>query len=138
LAHFWESGQISKVCGDADPIVLFERLVSENAELIAKRRIQAGDAADAQDVLAGKMEGETEAFFGIARNSSEIRAVTCYGIFQIMRNDKVKRIGDLPELNRRGALLITPDVAGIVYLGTSLNQARSLSGITPLIVFTQP
>lgn len=75
----------------------------------------------------------TVPFFGIAAAGATLWAVGADGIYQIAPGG-VEKVHSLPEFQKIGSVLVSFALPDVVLLLTNVNQRRSVSGSTPMII----
>jgi hypothetical protein len=118
LVHFSPHGRLVEVCGN------------KVRRLFVRRY---GPRPPHERGTRGDEPSSTVAFFGLLRDNDEIWAVGIDGVYRLGA-DGAARSQPLPRFNQIGGIGVSFAVPRIVLVLTSVNQRRSISGSTPMLV----
>lgn len=114
LVHFDSRGRIMEICGDKVERLFLKRLAN---------RSKVED-----DELSGSV-----AFFGLAGSGGALLAAGVDGVYSIGKDGKGHLLSEQKYADF-GGVLASFDIPDIILVVTDVNQRRSVSGATPMIV----
>jgi hypothetical protein len=128
LRHFSESGRVLKV-KQKDVSVVFNKPYAYDMERAKTLPENPCDGANETRQIGWESEG----VFGMQVAGNRLWLVTGRAVYELSGTN-LESCAPLPEkLDDIDGLFVSEAVSGVVLVGTNINQAKSISGTTPLI-----
>jgi hypothetical protein len=118
LVHFEPHGRVVEVCGN---------------EVKPLYYAPYGEAGRRDHAKYGGEPWSTVAFFGLVTQGDALYAAGIDGVYRIEKNGTA-RVTPLPHFNKIGSAYVSFDLPHLILVLTDVNQRRSISGSTPLLV----
>ncbi len=129
LRHFSEQGRIVKVSG-GNVDVIFNKTYKYDEK---SRKVVPENACDGENEPNNLDNFESEGVFGMQSADGDILLVTGRAIYKLA-DGKIADCSPLPQkFENVGGIAVNESVPGVFLIGTDINWAKSLSGVTPLI-----